>query len=232
MMVRQYFFYGLLGLVAMCLVSCANPINQATYVRYMDIGQYRMAAGDMVEAEKAFSRALVNAKSGQLPPEDKMITLLRLGEVTQFQGKYDEAANYLEQSLPFAEEAYGIDGGPTGEMLLALAIVYLDQGEVNKGIDLLPRIESIYLKKVKSETITTDSDRFKLSSKWVFTSYARELSKLGRTTEAESLKLLAAGISIDYVDLGKRASNSGFWGLGLPFTHKPYKTYHPSSIRE
>jgi hypothetical protein len=59
-----------LGSFALLLLAgCANPIMEGTWSRYTDQGNAEHARGNLVAAEEAHRRAVINAQVGHLGPE-------------------------------------------------------------------------------------------------------------------------------------------------------------------
>jgi tetratricopeptide (TPR) repeat protein len=175
----------------MHLSGCANPLNQATYYRYIEQGDKARAEGNWEVAEFAYSRALTNVGWGNLPPKDKSEALYNLGETKQVLGKYDESATYLQQGLAIDEELYGPDGLATMYTLGSLAITYYKQNRIDEGVELLHRIEAAYPKYSNKHT-----HKFKKEAKRLFSDYTEKLLNRGDKAEAERLETFASSIIV------------------------------------
>ena len=172
--------------------GCANPVNQATYYRYMEQGNTARAEGNWEVAESAYSRALTNVDWGKLSPKDKSEALYNLGETKQVLGKYDESATYLRQGLVIDEELYGPDGLTTMYTLGALAITYYKQNRIDEGVELLHRIETAFPRHSEKHT-----QKFKKEAKRLFSDYADKLSNRGDKAEADLLEKFASSITFE-----------------------------------
>jgi len=175
----------------MHFTGCANPLNQATYYRYMEQGDNARAEGKWAAAEFAYSRALTNVDWGNLPPKDQSEAFYNLGEIKQVLGKYDESAKYLQQALAIDEELYGPDGFSTMYTLGSLAITYYKQNRIDEGVELLHRIETTYPKYSNKYT-----HKFKQATKRLFSEYAEKLLNRGDKAEAERLETFASSIIV------------------------------------
>lgn len=175
----------------MHLSGCANPLNQATYYRYLEQGDNARAEGNWEVAEFAYSRALTNVDWGNLSQKDKSEALYNLGEVKQVLGKYDESATYLQQGLAIDEELYGPDGIITVYTLGSLAITYYKQNKIDEGVELLHRIEATYPKYSNQHT-----PKFRKEAKRLFSDYAEKLRNHGDKSEAERLEAFASSIIV------------------------------------
>ena len=182
---------GIVYLLIMFSAGCTNPLNQATYYRYTDQGDVAIINGNWGGAEVAYQRALSNVYMGNLSPKEESNALYNVGRVKQVLGKYDEAAQCLEQALVIDEKLNAADGHHVGYVLGELAITYFKQGKLDEGIELLDKLEVNYLKSPEGFTLG-----YKGALKRIFNVYAKELYKLGREAEAKQLESFAISIII------------------------------------
>ena len=100
---------------------CANPINRANAEKYHEWGSQAELAGDYSLAEENYSRALWNARMGNVPRSGISLVTYNLGRVKGYLCKYDEAEQLLLEALQLEEQESGADSGLTSMRLFELA---------------------------------------------------------------------------------------------------------------
>jgi len=67
--------------LATTLIGCAAPINRHTATNYYQAGETAMTQGNLAHAREMFTRALINARLGNMGPEAEGQVLAKLGRV-------------------------------------------------------------------------------------------------------------------------------------------------------
>jgi tetratricopeptide (TPR) repeat protein len=93
-------------LVGLTLTACVNPINQATFERYMQAGMRAEGAGNLIEAEEHYRRAYINTQIGHLSEADAGMSLAAGAAVKMKLGKTSEAQELYIRSEKTLESAY------------------------------------------------------------------------------------------------------------------------------
>jgi len=163
-------------LTALLLLSCANPLNRATYERNMEQGYRAEKDGDWGVAEIAFYRAAENVRFGNLGDQKESEALFNLGRTKRIVGKVDESVDLLERCLELDEKLYGHDHEMIGYTIAELAASYFEKHNFEKGIPLLIRLEAMADKY---------SGRPRAFIKQLFNKYSAELTKPGMDSEAK-----------------------------------------------
>lgn len=163
-------------LIVLVLGGCANPLNLATYQRYTQEGDAALDAGDNLRAEAAYARAAQNVDWGALGEAPKSGSLFNLANAKIRLEKFAEAVPLLLESLRI-EEMLGSPPNIIQKRFIALAIVYLETDQIDKGL--------VQLRK----TLPFSKDpAFSGPTSKLYPRYAEKLEKLGRTREAAEFR--------------------------------------------
>jgi len=111
----------LILLLVLPVIAGANPINRANAEKYHEFGSQAEFAGDYVLAEQNYSRALWNARMGNVPSSGISLVTYNLGRVKGYLCKYDEAEQLLLEALRLEEQDSGTKSGLTSMRLFELA---------------------------------------------------------------------------------------------------------------
>lgn len=63
-------------LILLLIAACANPINRHTAATYYEAGMQALKQRNLPHAKEMFTRSLLNARLGQVKPEDEADILL------------------------------------------------------------------------------------------------------------------------------------------------------------
>ncbi|MBC7366371.1 MAG: tetratricopeptide repeat protein [Undibacterium sp.] len=155
------------------LIGCANPLNDATYGRYTDAGDSAMNRSDYIQAEAAYARAAQNVDWGHLGPAAKSGSLLNLANAKIRLKKYAEAEPLLLESLEIEKKISGEQAPITQKRNIALAMVYLELEEPERGLPYLRQ----------TLPLAPSPDFIGLKAK-LYPSYVEKLERLGRAGDA------------------------------------------------
>ena len=180
----------LVGLVA----GCANPLNQATSIRYGDQCSEAEMAGRLDIAEQACNRALVNMDWGHLGDQQRSMRMYNLAKVKRALGKFDEAEKLYKDSLDIEEKQPQPSNDKIGRRLAELAMVYGQKEQYQSG---LPYVERLY------SLADIYQDNEKKSVALVFYAYSQELQKKQPTELSEKLAAKAREMGFDPKEFGK-----------------------------
>jgi tetratricopeptide (TPR) repeat protein len=173
-----------LSAILMGVVSCANPLNRATYDRYWDQGLAAERSGQLAVAEQAYYRALVNVDMGNLGSLLKAQALYNLGRIKRMLAKFGESEDLLKQSLTLDEKILKSGDLDSDRCRAELAVALAAQDKWEEG--------SRYL-----ESILPNADRFSGGEREflieVFHMYAEELRKRGCEERARLFMLPKVG---------------------------------------
>lgn len=172
---------GWLCLSLLAFSACANPINQRTYMNYLDRGNGAFNKGDLANAEEAYRRALINAQVGHLSDEELAIALYRLGRVKRFLCKDEEAENALRDSIEAGRKTAVPDNPYMGQRYLELARLYYDQERYKEVVPPMEKGLSI-LEKLNVEKTDPAAYAYTLDQ------YADALRKTNRESEAQAIE--------------------------------------------
>lgn len=167
------------------LTACANPLNQATSIRYGEQCADAERNGRYDIAEQACYRALVNVDIGNLGAEQKSIRMYDLGRVKRRLGKFDEAEYLFKESLAIEDKQTNPSNEKIGRRLAELSAVYGQKEQYQAG---LPYVERLY----SLPQIYEGNE--KLSVAIIFWAYSQELLKqqqsdLGKKLASRALEM-------------------------------------------
>jgi len=189
MMIIQAARATVLALGLLAAGACANPLNRATYDRYVEVARQAEARGDVGTMETAYYRAAENVRWGHLGERLEGEALFNLGRTKRLVGKLDESEELLKRSLAIDEKLYGRDAPVIGFTLAELAATYFEAKKYEEGIPVLVRLEPLALQ--ARERYRDQARRF---IKRTYERYADELGKLGKVEDAERFKSVAGSL--------------------------------------
>ncbi len=175
--------------LALCLMSCASPINRKNAEIYTRQGAIAMANNDWQTARRAFARAVVNANLGKVAPSTRAVLNYEYGRSLGATCFFDDADYYLKQAHELDEQT----GGPLYLSLVELARLYLDQEKFAEAATYykqalpeldrhnIPQLGPIGYADILDETATT-------------------LAAIKQQTEASELTLRAQKIRAEHPD--------------------------------
>lgn len=79
--------------------GCASPINRYNAAKYYEAASRSEAIGDFPSAKEFYKRTLINARLGNAPSEAISAASYGYGRMLGYTCDFDEADNYLKQSL-------------------------------------------------------------------------------------------------------------------------------------
>ncbi len=132
-----------LAAILLSLVGCANPLNQATSIRYSDACREAELNGRLDIAEQACYRALVNVDWGNLGEIQKSDRLYDLGRIKRQLGKFVEAEELYIASLAIEDKQIPPNYEKTGRRLAELAILYEQMQIPESGMPYVQRLYGI-----------------------------------------------------------------------------------------
>lgn len=99
---RHFAFLVLL----LTITACTNPINRATFNKYMNAGMLAEKDGNLAAAEENYRRAYLNTQMGHLSEEEGGLALARGAAVKMKLGKDSEAQELFKRAESALETAY------------------------------------------------------------------------------------------------------------------------------
>jgi len=132
-----------LNVILLSLIGCANPLNQATSIRYSDTCQEAERRGRPDIAEQACYRALVNVDWGNLGEIQKSDRLYDLGRIKRQLQKFNEAEELYIASLAIEDKQTPPNYEKTGRRLAELAILYEEIQNPETGMPYVERLYSL-----------------------------------------------------------------------------------------
>jgi len=176
------------------VAGCANPINEATWFRYTNAGSAEHARGNLVAAEEAHRRAVINARVGHLGPEKEAIAFHNLALVKRDLCKLGEAEQFFRRALELREKNPETPPGNLTGTIFEFAQLQYEQGQYAGAASLIDRVLPLAQK--------MDAERKAPAAfAHVLAEYADALRKIGRVAEAETndarVKALSAAHEID-----------------------------------
>jgi len=135
----------LIALILACLsllASCANPINAHTAQRYYEYGVQAERGGDLVLAQRNFSRAYGNAQIGSLGPKAEAYYLYEFARVTGYAGAYANSEKAFLDVLALIEKSKGEANKLRPPTLSEYARLLHDTGQHAKAVAIYERAVS------------------------------------------------------------------------------------------
>lgn len=187
---KNLFGFGAVIVSALLAIAgCANPINRVTYKRYYQWGMAAEQNQDYEKAKENYYRALVNARIGNLGPQDNASAAYSLGRMLGILCDHDNAEKMLLEGLQFDEQSHG----PVHMSFIELARLKFDQGKYGESVAYFKKALPLVDKK---EYIDADPIGFAV----IYGEYSDALSKTGRQADAEKLAVKAEQLRMDYPD--------------------------------
>jgi tetratricopeptide (TPR) repeat protein len=121
-------------LVAALLSGCAAPVNRHTATNYYQAGETALAQGNLAHARQMFSRALINARLGNMGPEAEGQVLAKLGRVFGNLCQYDEAEKAFSDAISVYSAAFGEKSPRFFPTRMELAQFSYDIGRYEKAV--------------------------------------------------------------------------------------------------
>lgn len=118
-------------------MGCANTLIDAAYGRYTQTGDAAMERGDYFQAEFAYARAAQNVDWGALSSAAKSGSLGNFENAKIRLRKYADAEPLLLESLEIEIKISGEQAPFTQKRNIALAIVYLELDQPERGLPYL-----------------------------------------------------------------------------------------------
>lgn len=193
-----------IAILTVLITSCAAPINRRTAANYYQAGQAAAARGDLVQARELFSRALINARLGEMGPVAEAEALMGLGRVQGNLCDYDAADKSFIEARDLLTK-----GVPKTPMAALVARVELAQLAYDTG--RYDRAASYF-----EEAFANGGSRLKEGDPAMYVAIARDYADaLSKTGRAEQSKQLLSDISTVSV-------SSGSAKLGKADDYVPY----------
>jgi hypothetical protein len=158
------------------LSACTNPINRVTSDNYADTCVIAEKNRQLVVAEQACYRALVNVDIGNLGDELKSQRLYNLARIKRQLSKFSEAQQLLDQSLAIEESLSGASSLKTGRRLVELSVSLAGQSKWLEGSTSLSRAMPI------ADQFTGQDRAY---TKEALTEFAKQLRKIDQNQLAE-----------------------------------------------
>lgn len=140
-----------LGILMLLTACISNPLNEATYYRYLETGYNAEKQMDTLTAEIAYSRALGNVYMGNLGSKKESEALFNLGRLERINGKLDASLEHLLKSLKIDEKTNKSNDMFIKSTLAEIAKTYYDKGLYMEGEKHLNRLHSLGLSSFHSE---------------------------------------------------------------------------------
>ncbi|CAC9549880.1 hypothetical protein [uncultured Gammaproteobacteria bacterium] len=153
-MVLEIKFYKIsfaLGILIFLTACISNPLNEATYYRYLKTGYNAEKQMDTLTAEIAYSRALGNVYMGNLGSEKKSEALFNLGRLERINGKLDASLKHLLKSLKIDEKTNKSNDLFIKSTLAEIAKTYYEKGLYMEGEKYLNRLRGLGVSSFRSE---------------------------------------------------------------------------------
>ena len=164
-------------LITALLAGCAAPINRHTAGNYYQAGETAMAQGDLPHARQMFSRALINARLGDMGPESEGQVLGKLGRVLGNMCQYDDAEKAFSDSIRAYASAYGEQSPRTLPSRIEIAQFSYDIGRYEKAVAYFDQAFPLGI------SILEENDPVGFAA--IMTDYADALTKIGKAASAK-----------------------------------------------
>jgi hypothetical protein len=167
------------------LFGCANPLNEATAMRYSAECGAAESAGNLALADQLCYRAVKNADWGNLSQELKSQHLYNFARIKRRLAKFGEAEEILKASLAIEEPLSGSSSLKVGRRLVELSVNLAAQKKWDEGQEVILRVLPIAPGFTGSERNYT---------KEVYLNYATTMQELARSEVAGRLRAAAAAL--------------------------------------
>ena len=166
---------------SIALAACANPLNDATYTRYTNAGIAEHRRGNLVAAEEAHRRAVINARIGHLGDEKEALALHNLALVKRDLCKLAEAEDLFRRALELRDKHSDTPADHLSGTLFELAQLYYETRRATMAVPLtergLPIVEGAGAERVAPAELAR-----------ILTEYADGLGALKRSADAETVR--------------------------------------------
>lgn len=167
-------------LLALVLSSCANPINQRTYQHYMAAGGQAAERGDLQLAKQNYSRAVANARMGNLGPDTEAIALFQYARILGNLCEQDEAEKMFIEANRLNEKSKGVGSEASYATIVEIGQFNYDIGRYDRAVPYFHKALAIAAKYGLD-------DKYPASFADVYTDYADALMKTGNTENATAV---------------------------------------------
>jgi tetratricopeptide (TPR) repeat protein len=174
-------------LLALALVSCANPVNRHTFQNYMAAGDQAARRGDLQLAKQNYSRALANVRIGHLSPGEEAIALFRYARILGNLCEHDEAEEAFIEANRLNEESKGVGTEATYASVVEIGQFNYDIGRYEKAVPYFDKALAI------AEKYGLDN-KHPASLSDVYTDYSDALKKTGNSTKASAMSAKASSL--------------------------------------
>ena len=168
-------------MLVVILSGCATAINRKTAERYHQAGLQAAYQGDYTLAEKNFSRALINARLGNLPISGLSMITYNLGRTKGYLCKHQEAEVLLLEALKLEKKVEDENSGLMAMRLFDLARLYYVQGNYNDATvyfgRAIPVVKKLGLEKSDPIALAIAMEKYSIS-----------LAKSGNMSKANDVK--------------------------------------------
>ena len=120
--------------------GCANPLNRVTSDNYAEECSIAEDKGNLIVAEEACYRAMVNVDWGNLGDQLKSERTYNLARIKRRLAKFNEAEHLLKQSLEIEERLSGPSSTKIGRRLAELSINLAAQDKWTDGTPMVERL--------------------------------------------------------------------------------------------
>jgi tetratricopeptide (TPR) repeat protein len=198
-----------LVIVAVALATgCANPVNDSTMMRYTREGNAATSRGDLLAAEEAYRRALINVQLGNLGPQREALALHNLGIAKLNLCKLDEAREALQRAYELRDKNPGGSPGEFAGTVFELAQLNYEQHRYPDTVSLMER--GIPL----AEKLGADRQAPAVYAQ-LLVQYADALRRVNRNADADAVRARAAALASQRgIDLQSKVHQP-------PFNHPP-----------
>ena len=113
--------------------SCANPINRATYKKYINWGHQAENRGELKLARENYGRAFINTQIGKLTEAEQALAMYEYGRLSGYLCDFEEAEKYFKQALVLREKVNAPDFHKS-QSYHELARLYYDHGQYAQAV--------------------------------------------------------------------------------------------------
>ncbi len=176
----------LFSIFAILLLSGCNTLNQKTATNYYEAGEQSLAQGNLPHAKEMFSRALVNARLGDMGPEAEAKLLLKLGRVHANLCEHDIAEERFIESVAVYRGLHGEGSPRVFPAAVELAQFSYDIGRYENAVGYYENAISM------GRTLLEKHDPKTFA--YILTDYSDALKKVGDLVQSTEVAKEAEGI--------------------------------------
>lgn len=166
--------------------ACANPINRETSRRYFMEAEKAMVAGDLQAAKVGYSRALLNARLGDVPPAAEAGLAQKLARVLGNLCEREEAEKTFLEAVAAAEKVAGTESPRTFPLRVELAQFTFDTDQFGKAVGYFEKAFAV------GEAILSEKQPVAMAQ--LIDDYAVALENSGKALEAQEAKKKAVAL--------------------------------------